>query len=103
MIVPGIIDCVRARTQPKTAPAMETASAYCHAHEYSGACSAPNSTAVDTTPAATPNVLDKSGWMKPRKNNSSNSGATVTAMTENTASENGVLVISSIGDFTCGV
>src|SRR5437588_8345279 len=103
MIVLGIIDCVRARTQPKTAPAIDTASAYCQAHEYSGACSAPNSTAVSTTPAAIPNVLDNSGWMKPRKNNSSNNGAIVTAITANTVSENGVLVISSIGDFTCGV
>src|SRR4051812_40148572 len=103
MMVDGIIDCVRARIQPKTDHAIDTASAYCQAHEYSGACRAPKSTAVSSTPAATPNVRESNGWMKPRKSSSSNSGAIVTAITLNMASESGVFVISSIGDFTWGV
>src|SRR3954453_10828585 len=93
----------RARNQPRTTPTSETATAYCQANEYSGACSDPNTMAVNTIPTITPSERVSNGCRKPRNTNSSKNGASVTAITPNRVSRTGEFIRLSTGDGTFGV
>src|SRR3954447_19165533 len=103
MTVQGMMEPERARTQPSTMPTSETATAYCHANEYSGACSEPNTAPVSTIPAIMPSERVSNGCRKPRKNSSSKNGARVMAMTPNNESSMGELIRLSTGEGTFGV
>src|SRR5438874_2244997 len=103
MIVEGIIEFVTTRTTPKATPTIEMATTYCHTNWYSAACTAPKSTAVNSTPATMPRVRERSGCRKPLKNSSSNSGATVTAIVPTNASISGDCAMLSNGVATFGV